>query len=250
MADAQHLLQLFEGGVGVFFDVRLEFLGVELAPMSPALFRSQRTFFGGVQIPINGTPSYCKLPGGLGFGATVLNEFNHPFPQVQRIGFHARKSITLCPNVNMKCYICMADSPCSTSSRSSSARAWLTGPRRSELIFLWLGGILLGLQTPAAFHEQEKHTRPKAEQHHRDARDNSPEGAGGRAAIVTAADDDVARHGDDEVQNAPAQQPARGAFEQRIGFVGLRKVAEKDQRPNHPKNKERKNHRRSEEHTS
>src|ERR1039458_4344786 len=105
MADAQHLLQLFEGGVGVFFDVRLEFLGVELAPMSPALFRSQRTFFGGVQIPINGTPSYCKLPGGLGFGATVLNEFNHPFPQVQRIGFHARKSITLCPNVNMKCYM-------------------------------------------------------------------------------------------------------------------------------------------------
>src|ERR1039458_3172591 len=104
MADAQHLLQLFEGGVGVFFDVRLEFLGVELAPMSPALFRSQRTFFGGVQIPINGTPSYCMLPGGLGFGATVLNEFNHPFPQVQRIGFHARKSITLCPNVNMKCY--------------------------------------------------------------------------------------------------------------------------------------------------
>src|ERR1039458_5578488 len=104
MADAQHLLQLFEGGVGVFFDVRLEFLGVELAPMSPALFRSQRTFFGGVQIPINGTPSYCKLPGGLGFGATVLNAFNHPFPQVQRIGFHARKSITLCPNVNMKCY--------------------------------------------------------------------------------------------------------------------------------------------------
>src|ERR1039458_1876411 len=87
MADAQHLLQLFEGGVGVFFDVRLEFLGVELAPMSPALFRSQRTFFGGVQIPINGTPSYCKLPGGLGFGATVMTEFIHPFPQVQRIGF-------------------------------------------------------------------------------------------------------------------------------------------------------------------
>src|ERR1035441_3998153 len=82
MADAKHLLQLFERGVGVFFDVRLEFLGVELAPMSPALFRSQRTFFGGVQIPINGTPSYCKLPGGLGFGATALNEFNHPFPQV------------------------------------------------------------------------------------------------------------------------------------------------------------------------
>jgi hypothetical protein len=33
-----------------------------------------------------------------------LDEVHHPFPQVQRISFHALKPVTLCPNVNMKCY--------------------------------------------------------------------------------------------------------------------------------------------------
>ena len=73
----------------MFFDVGLEFCGVELAPMSPALFRGQRPFVGGDQIPIDRTPRQIKPPGGLGFGAAALNEFYHPFPQVQRIGFHA-----------------------------------------------------------------------------------------------------------------------------------------------------------------
>src|SRR5208282_4376461 len=86
------------------FDVSLELLGVELAPMAPALFRGQRSGLRGIQIPINGTPRQIKTPGGLGFGTAALNEFHHPFPQVQRIGFHAHKSISLCPNVNMKCY--------------------------------------------------------------------------------------------------------------------------------------------------
>jgi len=104
MADAKNLLDFLECGVGMFFDVRLEFFGVELAPMSPASFRGQRAFFGGDQIPVNGTPRQVKPPGGLGFGAAALNEFHHPFPQVQRIGFHARKPVSLCPNVNMKCY--------------------------------------------------------------------------------------------------------------------------------------------------
>ena len=104
MADTKDLLDFLEGGIGMFFDMRLELLGVELAPMPPALFRGQRALFGGDEIPINGTPSQIKPPGGLGFGAAALNEFHHPFPQVQRIGFHALKPITLCPNVNMKCY--------------------------------------------------------------------------------------------------------------------------------------------------
>ena len=104
MAHAKHLLDFFEGGVRVFFDMGTEFLRVELTPGAPACFRGQRPFFGGHQIAINGTAGQLKPPGGLGFGAAALNEFNHPFPQVQRIGFHARKPITLCPNVNMKCY--------------------------------------------------------------------------------------------------------------------------------------------------
>ena len=106
MADTKDLLDFLEGGIGMFFDMRLELLGVELAPMSPALFRGQRSSFSGEEIPINGTPSQLKPPGGLGFGATALNVFYHPFPQVQRICFHAHKLINLCTNVNMKCYTC------------------------------------------------------------------------------------------------------------------------------------------------
>ena len=104
MADAKHLLEFLEGGIGMLFDLGLEFLRVEFAPVSPACFRSQRACFGGLQIPINGTPGQVKPPGGLGFGAARFDEVHHPFPQVQRISFHALKPITLCPNVNMKCY--------------------------------------------------------------------------------------------------------------------------------------------------
>jgi hypothetical protein len=82
----------------------LEFFGVELAPMAPALFGRQRSGLRGIQIPINGTPRQIKTPGGLGFGTTALNEFHHPFPQVHCISFHAHQPITLCPNVNMNCY--------------------------------------------------------------------------------------------------------------------------------------------------
>jgi len=104
MADAKHPLEFLEGGGGVFFDMGAEFLRIELAPFPPALFRGERAAFGGVQIAINRTPGQIKPPGGLGFGTTALNEFDHPLPQVQRISFHARKPISLCPNVNMKYY--------------------------------------------------------------------------------------------------------------------------------------------------
>jgi hypothetical protein len=105
MADAKYLLNFFERGVRVFFDMGTEFLRIELAPGAPARFRRQHPLLGGHEIPINGTPGQVKTPGGLGFGTAALNEFHHPFSQVQRIGFHAQKLISLCPNVNMKCYI-------------------------------------------------------------------------------------------------------------------------------------------------
>ena len=105
MADAENGLKFLEGGVGMLLDVDLKLLRVEFAPMAPTLFGGQRSGARGIQIPINGTPRQIKTPGGLGFGAARLDEFHHPFPQVQCIGFHARKLITLCPNVNMKCYI-------------------------------------------------------------------------------------------------------------------------------------------------
>ena len=109
MADAEHLLEFFEGGGRMSFDVGGQFLGVELAPGSPARFRRQHTLFGGHQIPIDRTPGQIKTPGGLGFGTAALYEFHHPFSQVQRVSFHAQKLITLCPNVNMKCYSSSSD---------------------------------------------------------------------------------------------------------------------------------------------
>jgi len=104
MADTEYLLQFFERGVGVLFDMAAELLRVELTPGAPARFRWQGSFFGGFQIPVNGTPGQLKTPGGLGFGTTTGNEFHHPFPQVQRISFHADNLISLCPNVNVKRY--------------------------------------------------------------------------------------------------------------------------------------------------
>lgn len=80
MADAEGVLEFLEGGVRMLFDVRLEFFGVELAPMSPALFRGQRPLLGGGQIPVNRTPSHIEPPGGFGFGAARLDELHHPFP--------------------------------------------------------------------------------------------------------------------------------------------------------------------------
>ena len=105
VAHAKHGLEFFKRGVGMPFNVRLKLLGVEFAPMAPACFRGQRALLGGQQIPIDGTSGQIIPPGSFGFGAAALNEFHHPFPQVQRIGFHALKPIMLCPNVNMKCYI-------------------------------------------------------------------------------------------------------------------------------------------------
>ena len=104
MADAENPLEFLEGGVGMFFDVNRQLLRVEFAPMTPAGFGGECPRLHGVQIAVNGAPTQFKAPGSLGFGAAQLDEFHHPFPQVQRISFQARKPITLCPNVNMKCY--------------------------------------------------------------------------------------------------------------------------------------------------
>ena len=104
MADTEYLLQFFEGGIGVLFNMGAEFLRVELPPGAPTRFRWQGAFWGRDQIPVNRTPGQSKMPGSCDFGTAALNEFHHPLPQVQRIGFHARKPISLCPNVNRNCY--------------------------------------------------------------------------------------------------------------------------------------------------
>ena len=104
MADAKHTLEFLECGVRMLFDVGLELVRVEFAPMTPARFGGQRSRLHGVQIAVNGAPAQCKAPRGLGFRAARRDEFHHPFPQVQCISFHAHKLITLCANVIINCY--------------------------------------------------------------------------------------------------------------------------------------------------
>lgn len=87
------------------------------------------------------------------------------------------------------------------------------------------------------FDEQKENTWAEAEQHNGDAGGNAPERAGGRAAIVAAADDDVAGHGDDEFENAAAQEPAGGALEECVGFIRFGGAAENDG-PDEPENED------------
>lgn len=89
MADAKDLLQFLERGVGMSLDVGMKLVRIELAPMSPARFRSQRPRLGGGYITIDGAPPHGKAPGGLDFGPASVDEPHHPFPQIQCIGFHA-----------------------------------------------------------------------------------------------------------------------------------------------------------------
>ena len=69
MADAKDLLEFLEGGIGMLFDVSLEFVGIELAPVAPARFGRQRSGLHGVQIAVHRAPTQFKAPGGLGLGS-------------------------------------------------------------------------------------------------------------------------------------------------------------------------------------
>jgi len=104
MADAEHLLEFLEGGVRMCFDVGVELVRIEFAPVSPAGFWGQRSLLGGGQITVDGAPPDRKPAGGFGFGAAVADEFDHPFTPIKAIGFHACESIRLCADVNMNCH--------------------------------------------------------------------------------------------------------------------------------------------------
>jgi hypothetical protein len=80
MADAKHGLEFLEGGVGMLFDVNLELLRVEFAPMTPTGLGGQPPRLHGGQISVNAAPGQFKAPGGLGLGTARLDEFHHPFP--------------------------------------------------------------------------------------------------------------------------------------------------------------------------
>lgn len=105
MTDAKHLLEFLECRVRLSLNLGLKFLGIQLAPVAPTGFRGKVALLSGLQVPVNRTPRQAEASGRFDFGATRLDEFEHAFSQIQRIGFHARKPTILCPNINMKCYI-------------------------------------------------------------------------------------------------------------------------------------------------
>jgi hypothetical protein len=104
MTDVKDGLKLFKRGVGMLFNVRLKFLGIQRAPFPPACFGGERARFGGGQITVNRAPPQIKPPGRLDFGPPRVEKLDHPLPQVQRIGFHKPNPITLCANVNVNRY--------------------------------------------------------------------------------------------------------------------------------------------------
>jgi hypothetical protein len=151
MADAKDFLEFLEGGVGMFLDMPLEFLRIEFAPMTPTGFGSQRPGLHGVQVAVNGAPTQFKAPGGLGFGAARLDEFDHPFPQVQGISFHARKPAILCPNVNMKCYSLPLSLPGSVWPRDLQFSCHKISMHKSHTLLI--GGILRAWMCRETEHE-------------------------------------------------------------------------------------------------
>ncbi len=80
MADVKDGGQFLKRGIGMFFNVRLKFLGIQRAPFPPARFRGERAGFGGGQIAINRAPPHRKAAGRLDLGAASLKKLNHPFP--------------------------------------------------------------------------------------------------------------------------------------------------------------------------
>ena len=98
MTDIKDGLEFFECGVGMLFNMRLKFLGIQRSPFPPACFGGERARLGGGQIAVNRAPPQIKPPGRLDFGTTRIEEFDHPLPQIQRIGFHAK---SLSPHVPM-----------------------------------------------------------------------------------------------------------------------------------------------------
>ena len=79
MTDAEDPLEFVEGGVGMLFDVGLEFLRVEFAPVTPGGLGGELARAGGVEKAVNRAAADGKAAGCLGFGPSILNEFDHPF---------------------------------------------------------------------------------------------------------------------------------------------------------------------------
>jgi hypothetical protein len=105
MADLKDGGEFLERGIGMLFNVRLKFLGIERAPLAPAGFRGERPGLGGGEVAINRAPGQREVAGRFDLGAARLKKLHHPFPQIQRISFHAQ---SLPPYVPMSMLIAIA----------------------------------------------------------------------------------------------------------------------------------------------
>jgi hypothetical protein len=98
MTDGQAGGEFVERGVRMFANVGRQFLGIELAPLSPGGFGGEGARLGGGEIAIDAAPSQIEVLCRRHLGPTGLHKLDDPFPQIQRVSFHAR---SLSPYVPM-----------------------------------------------------------------------------------------------------------------------------------------------------
>ena len=89
MADLKDSGQFLERGLGMLFNVRRKSLGIERAPLAPACFGGERPGLGGGEVAIDRAPGQFEAAGRFNLGTAGLKKFHDPFPQIQRISFHA-----------------------------------------------------------------------------------------------------------------------------------------------------------------
>ena len=97
MTDGKDFLEFRQRGVGMLFDVGVELGRVELAPGTPTGLGGQGVGFDGGQIAVNRAAPQSKVPPRFGDGAARLHISHHPFPQIQRVGFHAQTLSAVVP---------------------------------------------------------------------------------------------------------------------------------------------------------
>ena len=104
MAGAEDRLDFLADGIGMFFDKGRKFFEVELAPLPPNSFPGRACRVGRRPDSDKRNSAPTQIAGRPRLWRRRPGESSPPLPQVQRIGFPARKPSSLCPNVNMKCY--------------------------------------------------------------------------------------------------------------------------------------------------
>jgi hypothetical protein len=97
VADGEDGLEFVEGGVRVLADMGGELDGIELTPAAPSGLGGEGVGLGGGKVAIDGAFPQGEAPRGLGPRAAGVDELHDPFPQIQRVGFHAHSLPPILP---------------------------------------------------------------------------------------------------------------------------------------------------------